>query len=137
MRQPARFRAVLAVRRLPALPARPGPADHGTGCAGRGCRTAGLQRLAGRGPQPACHCTVNCAASAACGIGLPLALACFWLFPRLSTPLWGVPERAVGTPGLADSMAPDQWLDLMADDTPALRVQFFGAVPEPAALARC
>ncbi|MCU1205329.1 MULTISPECIES: transglutaminase TgpA family protein [Stenotrophomonas maltophilia group] len=66
------------------------------------------------------------------GIGLPLALACFWLFPRLSTPLWGVPERAVGTPGLADSMAPDQWLDLMADDTPALRVQFFGAVPEPA-----
>ncbi|WP_251266042.1 DUF3488 domain-containing protein, partial [Enterobacter hormaechei] len=48
------------------------------------------------------------------------------------TPLWGVPERAVGTPGLADSMAPDQWLDLMADDTPALRVQFFGAVPEPA-----
>ncbi|KAG0954366.1 hypothetical protein G6F31_013166 [Rhizopus arrhizus] len=37
-------------------------------------------------------------------IGLPLALACFWLFPRLATPLWGVPERAVGTPGLSDSM---------------------------------
>ncbi|WP_439447875.1 transglutaminase TgpA family protein [Stenotrophomonas sp. ATs4] len=65
-------------------------------------------------------------------IGLPLALASFWLFPRLATPLWGVPERAVGTPGLSDSMEPDQWLDLMADDTPALRVQFFGAVPEPA-----
>jgi len=65
-------------------------------------------------------------------IGLPLALACFWLFPRLATPLWGVPERAVGTPGLSDSMEPGQWLDLMADDTPALRVQFFGAVPEPA-----
>ena len=64
-------------------------------------------------------------------IGLPLALACFWLFPRLSTPLWGVPERAVGTPGLSDSMEPDQWLDLMADDTPALRVKFFGAVPAP------
>ncbi|KOQ77209.1 transglutaminase TgpA family protein [Stenotrophomonas maltophilia] len=65
-------------------------------------------------------------------IGLPLALACFWLFPRLATPLWGVPERAVGTPGLSDSMEPGQWLDLMADDTPALRVQFFGAVPEAA-----
>ncbi|MEW6384183.1 MAG: DUF3488 and transglutaminase-like domain-containing protein, partial [Pseudomonadota bacterium] len=65
-------------------------------------------------------------------IGLPLALACFWLFPRLATPLWGVPERAVGTPGLSDSMEPGQWLDLMADDTPALRVQFFGAPPEPA-----
>lgn len=65
-------------------------------------------------------------------IGLPLALACFWLFPRLATPLWGIPERAVRTPGLSDSMEPGQWLDLMADDTPALRVQFFGAVPEPA-----
>jgi len=64
-------------------------------------------------------------------ISLPLALASFWLFPRLATPLWGVPERAVGTPGLSDSMEPGQWLDLMADDTPALRVQFFGAVPEP------
>ncbi|MBH1664552.1 DUF3488 domain-containing transglutaminase family protein [Stenotrophomonas maltophilia] len=64
-------------------------------------------------------------------LGLPLALAAFWLFPRLSTPLWGVPERAVSTPGLSDSMEPGQWLDLMADDTPALRVQFFGAVPEP------
>ncbi len=64
-------------------------------------------------------------------IGLPLALACFWLFPRLTSPLWGVPERAVGTPGLSDSMEPDQWLDLMADDTPALRVQFFGAAPQP------
>ncbi|UEX19112.1 DUF3488 and transglutaminase-like domain-containing protein [Stenotrophomonas sp. SI-NJAU-1] len=64
-------------------------------------------------------------------IGLPLALACFWLFPRLATPLWGIPERAVGTPGLSDTMEPDKWLDLMADDTPALRVQFFGAAPAP------
>ncbi|HDS0948159.1 TPA: DUF3488 domain-containing transglutaminase family protein [Stenotrophomonas maltophilia] len=64
-------------------------------------------------------------------IGLPLALACFWLFPRLDTPLWGIPDRAVSAPGLSDTMEPDQWLDLMADDTPALRVQFFGAVPVP------
>jgi len=64
-------------------------------------------------------------------IGLPLALACFWLFPRLDTPLWGIPDRAVSAPGLSDTMEPDQWLDLMADDTPALRVQFFGAVPAP------
>ena len=33
-------------------------------------------------------------------IGLPLALAAFWLFPRLATPLWGVPERALARPGL-------------------------------------
>ena len=64
-------------------------------------------------------------------IGLPLALAAFWLFPRLGSPLWGVPERAVARPGLSDSMTPGQWLDLMNDDRPALRVQFFGDVPTP------
>ncbi|MEN4952799.1 DUF3488 and transglutaminase-like domain-containing protein [Stenotrophomonas sp. TWI819] len=64
-------------------------------------------------------------------LGLPLALAGFWLFPRLSEPLWGIPDRAVGKPGLSDTMEPGEWLDLMADDTPALRVQFFGAIPDP------
>jgi len=63
------------------------------------------------------------------GIGLPLALAAFWLFPRLDAPLWGVPERALARPGLSDSMTPGGWLDLMADDTPAMRVQFEGAPP--------
>ena len=62
-------------------------------------------------------------------IGLPLALAAFWLFPRLATPLWGVPERALARPGLSDSMSPGEWVDLMTDDTPALRVQFTGAAP--------
>lgn len=62
-------------------------------------------------------------------IGLPLALAVFWLFPRLATPLWGVPDRAMARPGLSDSMRPNDWLDLMTDDTPALRVRFFGATP--------
>lgn len=62
-------------------------------------------------------------------IGLPLALAAFWLFPRLGSPLWGVPERAVARPGLSDSMSPGEWIDLMVDDSPALRAQFNGAVP--------
>ncbi|MCY7312690.1 MAG: DUF3488 and transglutaminase-like domain-containing protein [Pseudoxanthomonas sp.] len=62
-------------------------------------------------------------------IGLPLALAAFWLFPRLGTPLWGVPERALSRPGLSGDMTPGEWLDLLADDRPALRAQFFG--PEP------
>lgn len=65
------------------------------------------------------------------GIGLPLALSMFWLFPRLGSPLWGVPERALSRPGLSDEMTPGQWLDLMADDTPALRAEFFGAPPAP------
>jgi len=63
-------------------------------------------------------------------LGLPLAMATFWLFPRLSQPLWGLPERAVARPGLSDSMEPGQWLDLMADDAPALRAQFNGPVPD-------
>jgi len=62
-------------------------------------------------------------------LALPLALATFWLFPRLGSPLWGIPDRVMSRPGLSDHMAPGEWLDLMADDTPALRVQFFGAVP--------
>ncbi|RNF84948.1 transglutaminase TgpA family protein [Montanilutibacter psychrotolerans] len=65
------------------------------------------------------------------GIGLPLALAAFWLFPRLTTPLWGLPERALGRSGLSDRMTPGQWLDLMGDGTPVLRAQFFGKTPMP------
>ncbi|MFP7723733.1 transglutaminase TgpA family protein [Lysobacter sp. A3-1-A15] len=63
-------------------------------------------------------------------IGLPLALAAFWLFPRLSTPLWGVPERSLARTGLSDTMRPGEWIDLMSDDSPALRVQFFGETPD-------
>jgi transglutaminase-like putative cysteine protease len=62
-------------------------------------------------------------------IGLPLALATFWLFPRLASPMWGVPGRAMAKPGLSDSMRPNDWLDLMNDDTPVLRARFFGATP--------
>ncbi|MFT3756806.1 MAG: DUF3488 and transglutaminase-like domain-containing protein [Pseudoxanthomonas sp.] len=64
-------------------------------------------------------------------LGLPLALAAFWLFPRLATPLWGVPERALARPGLSDRMTPGEWIDFLADDTPAARVQFFGPEPAP------
>jgi protein-glutamine gamma-glutamyltransferase len=63
-------------------------------------------------------------------IGLPLALVVFWLFPRLVSPLWGVPDRAVTKPGLSDRMSPGDWVDLLADDSPALRATFFGAQPE-------
>ncbi|MBB1061111.1 transglutaminaseTgpA domain-containing protein [Marilutibacter spongiae] len=62
-------------------------------------------------------------------LGLPLALAAFWLFPRLGTPLWGIPDRAMSRPGLSDSMKPGEWVDLMADDSAALRVTFFGDTP--------
>ena len=64
-------------------------------------------------------------------LGLPLALAAFWLFPRLPAPLWGLPDRVVAKPGLSDNMTPGGWLDLMNDDSPAARVQFFGPEPLP------
>jgi transglutaminase-like putative cysteine protease len=62
-------------------------------------------------------------------LGLPLALAAFWLFPRLPSPLWGLPDRVIARPGLSDNMTPGGFLDLKNDDSPAARVQFFGAVP--------
>lgn len=65
-------------------------------------------------------------------IGLPLALAAFWLFPRIGSPLWGVPERALARPGLSERMSPGEWIDLLADDAPALRVRFFGSAPSTA-----
>jgi len=61
-------------------------------------------------------------------LALPLA---FWLVPRLGSPLWGIPDRVVSRPGLSDRMEPGAWIDLMADDSPALRAQFFGPVPAP------
>ncbi|WDS36124.1 DUF3488 and transglutaminase-like domain-containing protein [Pseudoxanthomonas sp.] len=64
-------------------------------------------------------------------MGLPLVLLTFWLFPRLASPLWGLPDRAVGRPGLSDTMRPGEWIDLLADDTPAARVTFFGPTPPP------
>jgi transglutaminase-like putative cysteine protease len=63
-------------------------------------------------------------AAAAIGMSLPLALAGFWLFPRLGSPLWGMPENAVGRSGLSDQMTPDQWVDMFATGKPALRVRF-------------
>lgn len=62
-------------------------------------------------------------------MGLPLALAGFWLFPRLGSPLWGMPENALGRSGLGDRMTPDEWVELFADDAPAVRVRFDGAEP--------
>lgn len=65
----------------------------------------------------------------AVAVALPLALAGFWLFPRLSSPIWGLPENALGRSGLGDQMTPDEWVDLFGDDSPALRARFQGTEP--------
>ena len=62
-------------------------------------------------------------------LALPLTLAAFWLFPRLGTPLWGTPEPVASRGGLGDSMRPDEWVELFADDRPALRVHFLDSEP--------
>jgi len=63
-------------------------------------------------------------------LALPLALVGFWLFPRLPTPLWGLPENALARSGISESMSPGDWIDLLADDRAAFRVRFQG--PRPA-----
>lgn len=60
---------------------------------------------------------------------LPLALAGYWLFPRLATPLWGVPQNATSRPGIDDRMTPGDWADIFGDDSPAFTVRFEGASP--------
>lgn len=67
-------------------------------------------------------------------MALPLALAGFWLFPRLGSPIWGLPENSLGRSGLGERMTPDEWVEMFADDSPALRVRFEGAEPPPQAL---
>jgi transglutaminase-like putative cysteine protease len=68
-------------------------------------------------------------AGIAVAMALPLTLAGFWLFPRLATPLWGLPENSVSRMGLGDRMTPNEWLDALVDDAPALRARFIGRTP--------
>ena len=64
------------------------------------------------------------------GIALPAGLAFFLLFPRLASPLWGIPEGALDAKtGLSDSMAPGSVLQLFMDDSPAFRAAFDGSRP--------
>jgi hypothetical protein len=60
---------------------------------------------------------------------LPLALLAFLLVPRLDSPLWGAPTPDQAITGLADSMSPGKFAELMLDDSPAMRVSFDGAPP--------
>ncbi|MDR0737230.1 MAG: DUF3488 and transglutaminase-like domain-containing protein [Zoogloeaceae bacterium] len=61
---------------------------------------------------------------------LPFMLALYLLFPRISGPLWGMPQDAYGArTGLGDSMSPGSISRLYDDDAIALRVQFSGVVP--------
>lgn len=63
-------------------------------------------------------------------LAIPFALVLFALFPRLASPLWGLPEDALdGRTGLSEEMSPGSIASLFADDSPAFRVQFDSARP--------
>ncbi len=63
-------------------------------------------------------------------LALPVGLLLFLLFPRLGTPLWGIPEYTLdGRTGLSEEMAPGRIQRLFMDDRPAFRAIFPGAPP--------
>lgn len=62
--------------------------------------------------------------------GAPIAFACFLLFPRISSPLWGVPYDTYARTGLSDRMSPGSISELSRSDEIAFRVDFAGPVPE-------
>jgi transglutaminase-like putative cysteine protease len=64
------------------------------------------------------------------GLAAPLALALFFLFPRIEGPLWGMPGDATSArSGLSETMAPGTMANLAQSGEPAFRVRFDGAAP--------
>src|SRR5262245_2351906 len=61
---------------------------------------------------------------------VPLMLVLFLLFPRVSGPLWGLPQDAfTGVSGLSDTMTPGSVSNLILSDAVAFRVKFNAAIP--------
>ncbi len=68
-------------------------------------------------------------------LSLPLAFAAFFLFPRFPSPLWGSPNGADSARvGLSDDVEPGDFVELLLDGSPALRVTFDGPVPPRSAM---
>ena len=69
------------------------------------------------------------------GMAAPLALALFFLFPRIQGPLWGMPDDASSArTGLSDSMSPGNIANLAQSDEIAFRVRFRGSPPRQSQL---
>ena len=61
--------------------------------------------------------------------GLPVAAALFLLFPRLASPLWGLPADHAARTGLSETMSPGSISELSLSDAVAFRVDFNGPPP--------
>ena len=69
-------------------------------------------------------------AARAAALGVPVMLLLFVLFPRIG-PLWGLPQDAVGRTGLSGTLRLGGVASIAEDDSIALRLRFFGPVPQP------
>lgn len=66
---------------------------------------------------------------------IPFMLALYLLFPRISGPLWGLPQDAgAARTGLPEQIAPGSIASLIHNPDIAFRVRFAGAVPDRKAL---
>ncbi|MGX4641749.1 transglutaminase TgpA family protein [Massilia sp. SYSU DXS3249] len=64
------------------------------------------------------------------GLAAPLALALFFLFPRIEGPLWGMPGDANSArSGMSETMAPGTMAHLAQSGETAFRVRFDGPMP--------
>ncbi len=61
---------------------------------------------------------------------IPLMLVLFFLFPRISQPLWRMPGSDSASSGLSDEMTPGDISKLSLSDAVAFRVDFNSAVPD-------
>lgn len=62
---------------------------------------------------------------------IPMMLVIFILFPRLSTPLWRLPQEGnVGRTGLSETVAPGDLNKLIRSEAVAFRADFKGNIPK-------
>ncbi len=62
---------------------------------------------------------------------LPLAVALFFLFPRIQGSLWGIKAPGTGISGISDTLGFGSITSLAKDRRVAFRAAFTGEVPEP------
>lgn len=67
-------------------------------------------------------------------LAIPVMLVLFVVFPRLSSPLWALPQANQARTGISDSMAPGDISQLLQSSAPAFRVSFKNNQPPEKAL---